>query len=126
MKHRSKIKKVFCCITVLALSLVLFACGGSEDETRDVGAITMDEIQENPEDFLGEVSLTGRVGNIGSLGFTLVNEAENVHIIVEYRGSEALPDVGEMVTVDGTLLMARSCCDEAFMLSSTHFERHGE
>jgi len=112
---------VICLVLVLALA----ACSGGNGGHAEVSggeAFNIEQIQDAPQSFLGEIALTGIVGSVGSREFTLQNEAATFEITVDYRGSQALPRAGDAVTVEGRLTENRPCCGPGFTLMSTRFE----
>ncbi|MCL2866056.1 MAG: hypothetical protein FWE25_11025 [Lachnospiraceae bacterium] len=121
----SNIRRITYGAIVLIFSLFLFACNGTEREhAGQADAFTMEDIQDDPDAFLGEITLTGTVSNVNPQGFALVNEAGDFHIIVEYHGTLDLPEIGNLVTVAGLLSFVESCCDEFFTISATQYEIH--
>ena len=110
-------------LTVLCIALVtiffLSACSGSDDE--HLGIFAIEEIQDAPQSFLGEITLSGIVGTVGSRDFTLLNGSATFEVTVDYRGSQALPQVGDEIAVEGRLSENRPCCGPGFTLTSTRF-----
>ena len=114
---RVKLFVVLCAILVLAM---ISACGDTAQEPN--GAFTIDEIQSQPDYYVGEITLVGIVGNSNTRAFSLQNEAGTFEIQVDYRGSQALPYVGERVIATGRLSENRRCCGPGFTLTTTRFE----
>ena len=120
-----KMRKIITLCVVLALILTISACAPAEsadnDNTSD-NYLTVESIQYDPASYLGVISLTGIVGNSTSQDFALLTEAGDFEILVNYRGSQALPEVGDIITVHGRLTQNRPCCGPGFTLTSTRFE----
>jgi len=66
------LKKLIIISTILTFSLGLFACGG--EDVSNFGEHTVEEIQDDPAAFLGEITLTGIVGAAETRDFSLQNE----------------------------------------------------
>jgi len=106
-------------MAVFVCAFALAACGGSENENH--GEISIEQIQNDPQAFLGDITLTGVVGEVNAREFTLISSTAAFDVTVDYRGSQAFPQVGDEVVVDGTLTENRPCCGGGFTLTSTHF-----
>ena len=117
-------KKFIVASAIIAISLGLTACG--DDEEAHVGAFTVEEIQDDPASFVGEVTLTGIVGDAESRDFSIQNESGTFEVGVAYSGSQALPQLGEEIVVEGTLTENRPCCGPGFTINITSFELVGE
>jgi len=119
-------KSIFVCITMLLL-FVLSACGGNGDAVQEGnythgGTFTIEEIQDNPANYVGTITLIGIVGDSGTQDFVLQNEDRTFEILVDYRGSQAIPQLGDRIIVEGTLRENRPCCGPGFTITSTQFE----
>jgi len=114
------------CIT-LVLAFVLSACGDGNAahgaNNPDGATLSIEEIEASPQSHLGEITLVGIVGSVSSQEFTLQTEMGTFEVTVNYRGSQALPETGEMLAVGGQLSENRPCCGPGFTLTSTRFER---
>jgi len=121
-----KIKKIGVLLAMLALVFALASCNDDDSEqganNPDGGTFTLEQIEINPRSYVGEITLIGTVGIIGHRTFVLQNEAGTFDVIIDYRGSQAFPEVGDKVSVEGRLMENRSCCDDGFTLTSTNFE----
>jgi len=114
------------CIT-LVLIFAISACGGNGSATQNEsnpagGAFTIEQIQDNPRAYLGEITITGMVSSVGSREFVLKNESNTFEVTVDFRGSQAFPQVGDKIIVDGELVENRPCCGGGFSITSTKFE----
>ena len=118
------LKKFIIAAAIFAVSLGLTACGG--DDATHVGAFTLEEIQDDPASFVGEVTLTGIVGTAETRDFSIQNESGTFEVGVDYNGNQALPQLGEEVVVEGTLTENRPCCGPGFTISITSFDLVGE
>jgi len=121
-KHKGcniNMKKFIALIIALLCAFAVSACGGGSDENH--GELTVEQIQNDPHSFLGEIVLTGVVGEVSSREFTLTNRTATFGVTVDYRGSQAFPQIGDEVAVEGRLTENRSCCSPGFTLTSTHF-----
>ena len=106
--------------TVLVCVLAFF---GWNTFLRDAGHFYVDEVAANPHDFTrGRVTLTGTVGSVLATDFTLVDEAGHFFIMIFYRGNQALPRVGDRVTVEGRFRENRPCCGPGFSMTVTEYE----
>jgi len=121
-----KIKKVIIPCAIFIFVFALSACAGDSATQRESGpggeTFTIEQIQENPLDYLGEISLAGMVSNVSSREFILSNEAKTFEVTVDYRGNQALPQVGDEIIIEGQLIENRPCCGGGFTLTSTRFE----
>jgi len=121
-----KIKRTTVLLAVLALVFILASCTESDSEqganNPNGGAFTLEQIQNNPRAYLGEITLVGIVGSVGSRDFVLQNDANTFEVIIDYRGSQAFPQVGDKISVEGSLIENRPCCGGGFTLTSTNFE----
>ena len=118
-------KKVAVLSMVLALALVLIACGNeaARDGTYDIAdappdALTLDQMQHDPMSFTGQISVAGIVSAHDRFTFSLSGDAGAFVLPIDYRGNQALPQVGTAIIVAGE--MSRNCC--GLHLLSTHFE----
>ncbi|MCL2576229.1 MAG: hypothetical protein FWE33_07320 [Defluviitaleaceae bacterium] len=117
-------KKLTILLIAVVFVFILAACGGDVgqgENNPDGGTFAIEDIQNNPNAYLGEIILTGIVGTVSARDFTLENEAGTFDIVVEYRGSQALPRVGDKVTIEGMLVENPPCCG-GFTLTTTRFE----
>ena len=116
-----KIFAALCIVFVLAITLS--SCSeDNEDNAEYSSVLSVEQIQDDPDSFLGQITLMGIVGAVGPQAFILQNEAATFDITVDYRGSQALPQMGEKVVVEGRLTENRPCCGLGFTLMSTQFE----
>ena len=113
-------KKLIILSMAFVLALSLFACSGRGNEGNDI--LTIDQIQNNPTSFLGQITVVGIVAPSESQDFNLRSQSGNFEIFVDYRGSQALPQVGEKIIIQGDFTENRSCCGPGFTLTSTGFE----
>jgi len=119
-----KIKVSIVVCAVLMALLALSACGGGGQGIGNPygGTFTVDEIQGRPENYVGLITIVGIVGTSDTQDFSLQNEAGTFEILVDYLGSQALPRLGDRVSVGGTLRENRPCCGPGFTLTSTRFD----
>ncbi|MCL1884667.1 MAG: hypothetical protein FWF81_13065 [Defluviitaleaceae bacterium] len=109
-------KKIFLLVFILFLS----ACADTDAAGGEV--FTIEQIQGNPREHLGEISLTGIVGSVNSHDFVLQNGANTFEVTIDYRGNQAFPQVGDTVTVEGRFIENPPCCGGGFSITSTRFE----
>ena len=122
---KAKTSIVMCVAIILALALS--ACGGGQGANNPHGGLfAIEEIQDTPANYVGNITLVGIVGSSSTQDFALANEAGTFHVLVNYRGSQALPQIGTKVSVEGQLQENRPCCGPGFTLSSTQFEVVGQ
>ena len=86
------------------------------------GTFAIEDIQGNPANYVGTITLIGIVGSSSTQDFALQNEAGTFEVLVDYRGSQALPQLGDRIIVEGTLVENRPCCGLGFTITSTQFE----
>jgi len=117
---------IITCIALVIL-FVLSACGGDGPVAQgannpDGDIFTIEDIQDNPANYVGAISLIGIVGDSSTQDFALQNESGTFEVLVDYRGSQALPQLGEEIIAEGTLRENRPCCGPGFTLTSIRFE----
>jgi len=120
-------KKAKAICIVLMLILALSACGDSHTVVQGVnnpygGVFAIEEIENSPGDYVGNITLTGVVGDSVTQDFAIQNEDGTFEVLVDYRGSQALPQIGGIVVVEGQLRANRPCCGPGYTLISTQFE----
>ena len=119
-----KTKKITILSTVLVIAFALSACGGAaQGENNPYGdAFTIEEIQANPSSYSGEITLIGIVGTSNTQDFSLQTSSGTFEVLIDYRGSQALPSLGDRVAVEGQLSQNRPCCGPGYTIVSTRFE----
>jgi len=131
-----KTKKITILSTVLVIVFALSACEGADQgennpygdtftiEENDPfdGAFTIEDIQGNPSSYSGEITLIGIVGTSSTQDFSLQTSSGTFEVFVDYRGSQALPSLGDRVAVEGRLSQNRPCCGPGYTIVSTRFE----
>jgi len=117
-------KKIIASCIVLVLVFALSACGDSTQGANnpDGSTFTIEEIREDPASYIGTITLIGVVGDSSTQDFALQNEDGTFEVLVDYRGSHALPQLGDKVVVEGQLGANRRCCGPGFTIRSTQFE----
>lgn len=105
---------------MVILFLGLIAC--SEEEVVYRGEFRIEEIQDDPAAFLGNITLIGIVGDSETRDFSLQNESGTFYVLVDYHGSEALPQLGAEVVIEGELTENRPCCGPGFTIRTTRFD----
>ena len=114
-------KIIIVCIT-LGILFALSACNESEGASNsDDNVFTIEEIQSNPANHMGAITLVGVVGTSRTQAFSLQNEDGTFEVLVNYRGNQALPQVGDVISVQGQLSENRPCCGGGFTITSTQF-----
>jgi len=119
-------RSVVACIVLISV-FALFACGGNGSATQGENnhydsTFSIEEIQDNPTYYVGTITLVGVTGNSATQDFALQNEAGTFEVLVDYRGSQALPEIGNKVSVEGQFRENRPCCGPGFTITSTQFE----
>jgi len=119
-------RSIIACIALVIL-LTLSACGGDRPAAQGASnpngdTFTVENIQDNPAYYVGTITLVGIVSNSSTQDFALQNEAGTFEVLVDYRGSQALPQIGDIISVEGTLRENRPCCGPGFTITSTRFE----
>jgi len=121
-----KLKKIVVPCIALMFIFLLSACGeGAVTQgvnNLDGGTFSMEEIQDDPASYMGVITLIGVVGDSNTQDFALQTEAETFEVLVDYRGNQALPQVGDAIVVEGELRENRPCCGPGFTIRSTQFE----
>ena len=121
-----KTKTIIALCTALALILAFSSCAGNNVQ-QDVnnynsGTFDVEEIKYDPASFVGIITITGIVANSSTQDFALQNEAGTFVVLVDYRGSQALPQAGDRIAVHGQLLENRPCCGPGLTIMSMGFE----
>jgi len=120
-----KAKKIIVLCVTLVFLFVLSACGGNGNVAQEVpynSTFTIEEIQDNPANYVGTITLIGIVGDSSTHDFVLQNEDKTFEVLVDYRGSQAIPQLGDKIIVEGMLRENRPCCGPGFTMTSTQFE----
>ena len=120
---------VMLCV-VFALMAILTACAGEAEQTVDNPAndafVSIEYVQNEPAAHIGRITLMGVVANSDIEAFALQNEAGTFEVLVNFRGSQELPQGGDIIAVEGLLTQRqnRSCCEPgySFTMNSTRFE----
>ncbi|MCL2840365.1 MAG: hypothetical protein FWE05_06290 [Defluviitaleaceae bacterium] len=120
MKNAKKI--IVLCI---ALAFVLTACGGATQGANNPygGTFDIEQIEHAPHLYVGQITLIGIVGDSETQDFSLQTSEGTFHVLVDYRGSQSLPQFGEEIIVEGELRTNRPCCGPGFTIRSIQFER---
>ena len=114
-------KKSKLCIIAIVLVFALAACGGTQGANNpNGGTFAVDEIQNRPANYVGAITLVGIVGNSTTRDFALQNQAGTFEILVDYRGSQALPTIGSTIRITGRIL--NNCCGDGVKIRSTRYE----
>ena len=118
-------KKIIALCILLALASIISACAGNTPDANnpDRSALAIEEIQYDPASHIGAITLIGIAGPSPRQNFALQNESGTFEVHVDYRGSQALPQIGDKISVEGQLTRNRPCCGPGFTLTSTRFEK---
>ena len=123
---KAKISIAVCIAFVLTFTLSACVGNRSQGTNNPYGdTFTIDEIQGNPAYYVGEITLIGVVGESVTQDFALQNETGNFEVFVDYRGSQALPQLGDIISASGELRENRPCCGPGYTLTSARFEAVG-
>ena len=119
-----KVKNFILLCVAFVFIAALSACAGEAQGANnpDGSRFAIEDIQDNPASYVGAITLVGIVADSAAQGFVLQSETGSFEVFVEYRGSQALPQNGDRVAVEGQLTENRPCCGPGFTLSSTRFE----
>ena len=120
-----KIIKKSVVICAIVTTIILSACGGNTTVTQgesNPDPFTVDDIKDSPANYVGTITLIGIVYDSSTQDFALQNESGTFEVLVDYRGSQALPQLGDKISVEGQLRENRPCCGPGFTLTSTRFE----
>ncbi|MCL2396755.1 MAG: hypothetical protein FWC93_01685 [Defluviitaleaceae bacterium] len=110
------------CIALVIIFL-LSACEAQQGINNAGGNVfSIEEIKDNTANYAGAITLIGVVSSSATQDFALQNEAGTFEILVDYRGNQALPQIGDIISATGQLRENRPCCGPGFTLTSTSFE----
>ena len=121
-----KTKTTIVLCTALALILALSSCAGNSVQqgvnnyNNDI--FDIEEIKYDPASFIGPITIIGIVADSSTQDFALQDEAGTFVVLVDYRGSQALPQAGDRIAVHGQLLENRPCCGPGLTIMSMGFE----
>ena len=113
-----KVRKLVLLGITAVLMLVLVACGGdtqgsSPNEGNPGATLTVRQLLESPLSLNSEVSVIGTTQNDGRHSFALAQDGVAIPLLVDYRGSQALPAYGIEVIVTGQVMI--DCCDNVYI-----------
>ena len=118
-----KVLKLFAIL--LAVVLLVAACATEYENsptTADNGT-SLADVLENPTAFTSpdqELTLTGHAANITSRFFHIQDD-NGAELMVDFRGSQAFPQEGDVISITGQLV--QDCCNpDRFMLLSFAYE----
>ena len=106
-------KKIFILLTLLLSIFVIASCGaeavqtGTDDSTS--APLTLDQLQHDPMSFTGSISVMGVVGDYGRYNFSLSSSDADFELAIDYRGSQALPEIGTVIIATGRMNYRRCC-----------------
>jgi len=121
-------KQIITVILLLLTILLVAACSNEEtsstptiDNNTDTlpDTLTPAQMQHDPMSFTGQITVTGIVNYNGRFNFAVFTEGEDFELAIDYRGNQALPDVGTTIAVTGEMNY-RPCCGPHIL--STLFE----
>ncbi|MCL2220847.1 MAG: hypothetical protein FWC20_00795 [Oscillospiraceae bacterium] len=139
-------KRIIVVLIALLAGISVVACAENEqtpiapeldvihtDEVYDIfenelevtnGGASINEILSNAPYLLqsqNEIILVGYVVDVSSQFFYIQNEGESAVMKVDFRGSQAFPQIGDEIIISGQL--KKDCCDpRLFMLRAMSFE----
>jgi len=90
----------------------------NSEATTMPDTLTPYQMQYNPRSFQGTIYVEGIVTEHNRLPFALISEDSDFVLGIDYRGNQALPEVGSVVVASGTV-GHRPCC--GYFLNSIHF-----
>ena len=85
----------------------------------DSEALTLEQMRRDPMSFTGQISVLGVVSEEFEWDFSLSDEDVDFSLNIDYRGSQALPEIGAVIVVTGQMNY-RPCCGPH--LIATRFE----
>ena len=114
--------KRFIFVLVAFVGVVAFvACGADAALPAEAdAAVSIEQVQGDVSAHFGAIALTGTVANVTSRDFQLTTEAADFHVTVDFRGSQAMPQNGDRITVTGNL--REDCCNPGYILLATVYE----
>ena len=111
-------KKSIVLLMLFVSVLVFVACGSAAQEDA-LYPITPGQMQHDPMSFTGQIEVMGTVGSYGRFNFSLSSDDGDFELAVDYRGRQAIPEIGSTIIVTGRMNY-RSCCGPH--LIATRFE----
>jgi len=115
------------CVAFMLMT-ILTACAGEAEEVNHSGDgfVSIEDVQNEPAAHIGFITLMGVVANSDIEAFALQNETGTFEVLVNFLGSQELPQGGDIIAVEGLLTQRqnRACCGPgySFTMSSTRFE----
>ena len=114
-------KKFIALLTLFVIALATVACGDEDTQDNTDAVLTPAQMQHDPMSFTGQLSIEGVVGEqrANQFNFSLYCDDCDFVLDIDYRGNQALPEIGTIVVITGQMNY-RSCCGQH--LVSTNFE----
>ena len=113
-------KKYVAVLALLLFAVAFTACGAAEAVHE--GVFPLEDVLHDPQAHMGQISIMGVAGISHGNEFVLLTPDGERGIVVEYRGSQAMPTAGATLVVTGSLRAQRPCCGDGYEMHSTSFE----
>ena len=108
-------RKIFILLILIMGIFIIASCGAdaaqpdADDSASESVPLTLDQMQHDPLSFTGSISVTGIVGNYGRYNFSLYSDGVDFELPIDYRGNQALPALGTVITATGRMNYRRCC-----------------
>ena len=115
-------KRILFLLVLLVGALIIAACGSAAVEytanaNTSSAPLTVDEMQHDPMSFTNQISVIGTVGNYGRFNFSLSGENGDFELAIDYRGNQAIPEMGTTIIANGRMNY-RPCCGPHLIVTS--------
>ena len=114
-------KKIIVLLMLFVIALVVVGCGSEDMQDNTDVVLTPAQMQHDPMSFDGQISVEGVVGGqrTNQFNFSLHYDDGDFVLDIDYRGNQAIPEIGTKVVATGQMNY-RPCCGPH--LVATRFE----
>ena len=105
-------KKFFILLTLLVGIILIASCGAEaapSNSDNSPSVLTLDQLQHDPMSFTGSISVAGIVGDYGLHNFSIYKSSVDFELAIDYRGNQALPEMGTEIIATGRMNYRRCC-----------------
>ena len=113
-------KRLFIILTLLVSIIIIASCGAEAADTNPEDSsdpLTVSQLQHDPLSFTGSISVMGIVGDYGRHNFSISSNGVDFELVIDYRGNQALPEVGTEIIATGRMGY-RPCCGPHLIATS--------